>query len=213
MQSERRPAAELLSVGRLGGQEKRLVLNSWIERLKDLPVSPARRMEKRLTMLENGQLSFDLSNTPMVDFAPLEGMPVAELNLSACDAVADLRPLRRLPLRAGAGVEIDFQSETDIIALRGHLTRHEKPNYQVYQFAGASHIRNIDVAEFGLPDPEKANPADWVPFFRALFVAGNNWCNGIQPPPSLWLGAPPTTTRSLATRTGTPWSVMSVGNR
>lgn len=91
---------------------------------------------------------------------------------------------------AGAGVEIDFQSEFDGIVLGAHRTRHEEPNYRVYQFAGASHIRDIDAAEFGLPDPERANPADWVPFFRALFVAGNNWCDGILPPPSVWLGAP-----------------------
>jgi len=91
---------------------------------------------------------------------------------------------------AGAGLEIDFQSETDVVALGAHKTRHEEPNYRAYQFAGAAHIRDIDAAEFGLPDPEKANPADWVPFFRALFVAGNNWCDGIEPPPSIWLGAP-----------------------
>ena len=66
----------------------------------------------------------------------------------------------------------------------------EEPNYRVYQFAGAAHIRNVDVEEFGLADPEKANPAEWTPFFRALFVAGNNWCDGIEPPPSIWLGAP-----------------------
>lgn len=91
---------------------------------------------------------------------------------------------------AGAGLEIDFQSETDVVALDAHKTRHEESNYRVYQFAGAAHIRDIDVTEFGLADPETANPADWTPFFRALFVAGNNWCDGIQPPPSLWLGAP-----------------------
>lgn len=91
---------------------------------------------------------------------------------------------------AGAGLEIDFQSEFDVVVLGAHKTRHEEPNYRVYQFAGASHIRNIDVAEFGLPDPERANPADWVPFFRALFVAGNRWCDGTSPPPSIWLGAP-----------------------
>ena len=91
---------------------------------------------------------------------------------------------------AGAGLEIDFQSETDVVALGAHKTRHEEPNYRVYQFAGASHLRSIDAAEFGLADPERANPADWVPFFRALFVAGNNWCDGISPPPSIWLGAP-----------------------
>ena len=90
----------------------------------------------------------------------------------------------------GAGLEIDFESETEVVAFGAHLTRHEEANYRVYQFAGASHIRGIDVAEFGLPDPEKANPADWVPFFRALFVAGDKWCDGVRPPASLWLGAP-----------------------
>ena len=90
----------------------------------------------------------------------------------------------------GAGLEINFQSETDVVALGAHKTRHEEPNYRVYQFAGAAHLRNVDAAEFGLEDPGNANPADWVPFFRALFVAGYNWCDGIEPPPSLWLGAP-----------------------
>lgn len=92
--------------------------------------------------------------------------------------------------RVGAGLEIDFQSEADGLALDAYKTRHEEANYRVYQFAGAAHIRDVDVAEFGLPDPEKANPADWVPFFRALFVAGYHWCDGIEPPPSIWLGAP-----------------------
>ncbi|WP_394793416.1 alpha/beta hydrolase domain-containing protein [Armatimonas sp.] len=91
---------------------------------------------------------------------------------------------------AGAGLELDFQSEFDVIALGAHKTRHEEPNYRAYQFAGATHIRNIDVVEFGLPDPETANPAEWTPFIRALFVAGDKWCDGIQPPSSLWLGAP-----------------------
>lgn len=95
----------------------------------------------------------------------------------------------REPL-AGAGLEIDFQSETDVVVLGAHKTRHEALNYRVYQFAGASHLRDVDAAEFGLADPQSANSADWVPFFRALFVAGNNWCDGVPPPPSLWLGAP-----------------------
>jgi hypothetical protein len=94
------------------------------------------------------------------------------------------------PPLAGAGLEIDFQSETDVVASGGYKARHEEPNYRLYQFAGSSHIRDVDAAEFGLPDPERANPAEWTPFFRALFVAGNNWCEGISPPPSLWLGAP-----------------------
>ena len=89
----------------------------------------------------------------------------------------------------GAGLEIDIQSETDVV-FGGHKSRHEEPNYRVYQFAGAAHLRDIDAVEFGLPDPEQANPAEWTPFFRALFVAANNWCDGILPPPSIWLGAP-----------------------
>lgn len=94
----------------------------------------------------------------------------------------------REPLE-GAGLEIDFQSETDVLVLGAHKTRHEGPNYRCYQFAGASHLRAVDALEFGLADPASGNTADWVPFFRALFVAGNNWCDGIQPPPSIWLGA------------------------
>jgi hypothetical protein len=90
----------------------------------------------------------------------------------------------------GAGLEIDFNSETDVILSKGQKARHEEANYRDYEFAGASHIRNIDVAEFGLPDPEKANPAEWTPFIRALFVAGLNWCDGITPPPTIWFGVP-----------------------
>ncbi|HEU4420872.1 MAG TPA: alpha/beta hydrolase domain-containing protein [Planctomycetota bacterium] len=95
----------------------------------------------------------------------------------------------REPL-AGAGLEIDFQSETDVVVLGAHKTRHEEPNYRVYQFAGVTHLRALDAFEFGLEDPETANPADWVAFVRALFAAGDKWCDGIPPPPSIWLGAP-----------------------
>ena len=90
----------------------------------------------------------------------------------------------------GAGLEIEFQTETDGVVLDAYKTRHEEANYRVYQFAGGSHIRAVDCVEFGLPDASAANPANWVPFIRALFVAANNWCDGIQPPPSIWLGAP-----------------------
>ena len=95
----------------------------------------------------------------------------------------------RAPLQ-GAGLEIDVESETDVVALAGHKTRHEEWNYRVYQFAGASHLRRIEATDFGLPSPQGANTADWLPFFRAMFVAADHWCDGIQPPPTLWLGAP-----------------------
>lgn len=90
----------------------------------------------------------------------------------------------------GAGLEIDFQSETDVVALGAYKARHEETNYRVYQFGGSTHLRSVDAAEFGLASPETANPADWTPFFRALFVAANRWCDGVAPPPSIWLGAP-----------------------
>ena len=93
------------------------------------------------------------------------------------------------PPLPGAGLEIDFNSETDVVAFKGPKARHEEPNYRCYEFAGTPHIRDIDCLEFGLADWEQANPAEWTPFFRALFVAGNNWCDGIDPPPTLWLGA------------------------
>ena len=94
------------------------------------------------------------------------------------------------PPLAGNGLEIDLQSETDALILGAYKTRHEESNYRAYQFAGASHLRRVDAVEFGLVDSESANPADWTPFFRALFVAADRWVDGISPPPSIWLGAP-----------------------
>lgn len=90
----------------------------------------------------------------------------------------------------GAGLELEFQTETDVVLFDAHKTCREEPNYRVYQFAGAGHLRDIDALEFGLADPEKANPAEWTPFIRALFVAGDDWCDGVEPPPSIWLAAP-----------------------
>ena len=99
MVAEHRPAAELLTVGRMVGEEKELVLNYWIERLKDLPLPPKMPIQDRLTMLQDGTLALNLTNAPIVDLSPLEGMPLAQLNLAGCAALADLRPLSGLPLR------------------------------------------------------------------------------------------------------------------
>lgn len=90
------------------------------------------------------------------------------------------------PPLPGAGLEIDFQSETDIL-WGGHKACHEEPNYRLYQFAGTGHIRDIDCIEFDLADPLTANNAEWTPFVRALFIAARNWSNGIAPPPTIWL--------------------------
>lgn len=97
------------------------------------------------------------------------------------------------PPLPGVGLEIDFNKEVEVIHpnFNAANTRYDTPCYREYEFAGCSHLRQIDLLVLGgLPDPETANPADWFPFVRALFVAGHNWCDGIEPPPSVWLGEP-----------------------
>ena len=99
MTAEHRSAAELLTVGRMVDETKKLILDYWIARLKDLPVPPTVPIGKRLTMADDGNLALDLSDTPIADLSPLEGMPLVSLNLSGCKAVTDFRPLSALPLR------------------------------------------------------------------------------------------------------------------
>jgi len=94
------------------------------------------------------------------------------------------------PPLAGAGLEIDFNTEADVLARGADDTRHIDSNYRAYEFAGCAHVPGGYAGVVGLPNPDTANPADWVPFLRALFVAGINWCDGIEPPPSIWLGKP-----------------------
>src|SRR5262249_29708205 len=94
----------------------------------------------------------------------------------------------KLP-RPGAGLEIDFCTEAEVIhpVFSAADARHDDPNYRVYEFAGCSHLRAVDAALVGFPDPDRANPADWFPFARALFVSGYDWSNCTKPPPSIWL--------------------------
>jgi serine/threonine protein kinase/Leucine-rich repeat (LRR) protein len=99
MLAEHRSAAELLTIGRMVGEEKKLILDYWIERLKELPVPPTRPIEKRLTVAEDGNLSLDLSDTAIVDLAPLQGMPLVDLSLARCSSISDFGPLSGLPLR------------------------------------------------------------------------------------------------------------------
>ena len=99
MQQERRTAAELLSVARLLGEENRIPLEVWRERLAGLPVSPERPLAARLERRADGLLSLDLSGTGISNLSALEGLPLGALNLRQCGEVRDLRPLRSLPLR------------------------------------------------------------------------------------------------------------------
>jgi hypothetical protein len=89
-----------------------------------------------------------------------------------------------------AGLEIDFNTETEILVFGGENARAERPNYRDYELAGAAHLNRTEAVIAGFPDPEKANPCNWFPMVRALFAAAGRWHDGIEPPPSLWLGAP-----------------------
>src|SRR5262249_33177055 len=81
-------------------------------------------------------------------------------------------------------------TEAEVIASNAADVRTDADNLRVYEFAGCSHGRQVDAFTIGLPTPQKANPADFTPFLRALFIAANNWRNGVAPPPSIWMGAP-----------------------
>jgi serine/threonine protein kinase len=99
MQRETRPAAEMMGVSRLLGQENGLILSYWMDRLKDLPITPEKPLQDRLTVTPQGEISLDLSGTEITDLRPLEGMPLGLLNLTNCDRIRDFTPLRQMPLR------------------------------------------------------------------------------------------------------------------
>jgi eukaryotic-like serine/threonine-protein kinase len=114
MTAERRSAAELLTIGRMVGDEKKLILDYWIERLRDLPIPPELPIEKRLTMAADGNLALDLSRTPISDLTLLADMPLVELNLNGCTAITDFRPLSGLPLQ---GLSLDGTRIVDLAPL------------------------------------------------------------------------------------------------
>ena len=115
MQRQQRPAAELMPVARLLGEEKKLLVEYWLARFKDLPVSPEKPLKDRLTVREDGRLALDLSDTKVTDLSPLAGAPLAALNVSRCKELNDLAPLRGLGL-----IELDLSatSVSDLTSLR-----------------------------------------------------------------------------------------------
>ena len=116
MTKEQRSAAEMLRTGRLLGEENKLLLSYWLERLKDLPIPPETPLAERLTANKEGELALDLSNTEINDLRPLEGMPLATLNLSRCDKLVDVSPLREMPLQS---LVLDGTEVVDLSPLTG----------------------------------------------------------------------------------------------
>ncbi|MCB1275560.1 protein kinase [Prosthecobacter sp.] len=99
MQQQQRPASHLMPVARLLGEEKKFIVEFWLEKLKDLPISPEKPLKERLTMADVGRLTLDLSRSGVSDLEPLRGMPVGWLSLDGCSKVKSLDPLRGAPLR------------------------------------------------------------------------------------------------------------------
>jgi len=67
MQRQQRPAAELMPIGRLLGEEKKLLVKYWLGRFKDLPVSAENPPEKCLTVREDSWVAFDLRDTKVLE--------------------------------------------------------------------------------------------------------------------------------------------------
>jgi hypothetical protein len=123
MVDQQRSAGEIMKVGRLLGEENKLLLSYWLERLRDFPIPPETPLERRLTIDEAGSMALDLTGTGIADLSQLKDMPLERLFLTGCGKVKDLTPLSGMPLRhlylgssaSGArGCKI-----TDLSALRG----------------------------------------------------------------------------------------------
>lgn len=98
MQREQRPLAELMPIARRLGEEKQYLVQHWLARLQDLPVTVEIPLKKRLTILEDGRLALNLADTKVVDLSPLSGAPLATLDLSRCRELREIAPLRGMQL-------------------------------------------------------------------------------------------------------------------
>ncbi len=143
MQRQQRPAAELMPVARLLGEEKKLLVDYWIARLKDLPVSAENPLRDRLTVRDDGRLALDLSGTKVTDLSPLAGAPLAVLNVSTTgetSELTDLSPLRGLDLLE---LNINGTNVADLSPLSGmrSLEKLEMSNSKVTDLTALSALR------------------------------------------------------------------------
>jgi serine/threonine protein kinase/Leucine-rich repeat (LRR) protein len=153
MQEQQRPTAEMMPVARLLGQEKNLLLDYWLARLKDLPVSPEYPLARRLTVRDDGRLALDLSGTKVTDLSLLVGAPLATLDASNSKDLTDLSPLRGLAL---VELNVSGTSVADLTPLRGMQTL-EKLNVlgsKVSDLAplDALRLKSLNLASCGVSD-------------------------------------------------------------
>ena len=99
MQRQQRPAAELMPVARLLGEERKFVVAYWLDRLKAMSISAERPLSRRLTVRDDGRLALDLSDTKVADLSPWPA-PLAELSAAGASDLTSIAPLRGMKLTA-----------------------------------------------------------------------------------------------------------------
>jgi serine/threonine protein kinase/Leucine-rich repeat (LRR) protein len=153
MQQQQRPAAELLPVARLLGEEKKLLVAYWQDRLKDLPISADNPLAKRLTLRDDGLLAFDLSDTKITDLSLLSGMPLGSLNLTGCKEIANFAPLREF--HSLTGLQLGSTSISDLAPLHGlPLEDLSLPNTRTFDIAAlrGMKLKKVDLRNTRVAD-------------------------------------------------------------
>ena len=169
MQQQQRPAAELMRVARLLGEEKKHVVAYWIERLKVLPITADMPLEKRLTVRDDGLLALDLHGTKTTDLLPLAGAPLAVLNLSGADSLVDisiLRGMKLIELRATRTKITDLSPLRDMSTLET-LTLGSTPVLDLSSLRGLR-LRKLDLSGCPVND---ISPLHGAPL-EQLFLGG-----------------------------------------
>jgi serine/threonine protein kinase/Leucine-rich repeat (LRR) protein len=114
MLAQQRPAAELMPVARVLGEENKSLVEYWRARLRDLPVSGPRTLQERLVMRDD-KLALDLDGVSISDLSPLAGAPLSVLQIIDGPNLSDLSPLRGMKL---TGLHLEQTAVADISPLR-----------------------------------------------------------------------------------------------
>ena len=161
------------------------ILREFALELKQNPLRPVGQVERIYS------IGFSDSGATVRDIYDPFGHKLFDISFPG--TASYLAPVRR----AGAKPIMVFNTESDFSVET--VVDPAFPNYRWYAVPGAPHIpdNRLTRATFNedkslIPGPGPApsriagtTPIDWSPFFRALFVAGDEWVrNGTQPPAS-----------------------------
>jgi eukaryotic-like serine/threonine-protein kinase len=155
MERQRRPPGEVMPVARLLGEEKKLVVAYWEERLKDLPltVRPDMPLGLNLQVREDGLLALYLGNTNIADLKPLVGMPLGTLDLTRCKQIEDFAPLSEM--RSLTELNLSDTGIDSLAPLRGlPLVRLDLTDTEMFDISDLQgmklvflHLRNTRVSD------------------------------------------------------------------